>query len=174
MRGRFGHAGHVVRVALVFAVGALAFLIVRHALVPSDFGKYGFYRAGALDDARARPIKYAGSKACDECHAGTYEPDDDAKPAKAKADLDPVDLLTDNKHRQLRCEACHGPLAAHIDDLDKPVAKVANDKLCLGCHREITGRPKSQPQVVFGDHGDKDPCVSCHRPHRPRTDEEKG
>ena len=38
-------------------------------LVPSDFGVYGFYRAGALNDVKARPIAYAGRAACEECHA---------------------------------------------------------------------------------------------------------
>lgn len=171
------HATHIFRVALLFLAGATIFLIARRALIPADFGTLGFYRAGALDDAKARKIAYAGSKACNECHEGIYTPDvDDTLPPKvikAALDLAAADPQKDNKHSVLRCEACHGPLAFHIDDLDKAVLKVGADKLCLGCHRQITGRPASQPQVLPGDHGDNDPCVSCHRPHRPRTDEEK-
>jgi cytochrome c7-like protein len=168
MRGRFRHAGHVLRVAALFFFGFVAFLIVRAILIPPDFGVYGFYRAGALDDAKARPIKFAGRAACEECHAGTYDPPDDDAKAVALAKEDPV---KDNKHITLNCEACHGPLAVHADDPEKPVSKVGNDKLCLRCHLELKGRPSIQPQVIPGDHGDNDPCVSCHKPHRPKTDE---
>jgi hypothetical protein len=83
----------------------------------------------------------------------------------------------------LRCESCHGPLAAHAinqkkrdageDVPDVAVRLVAADTLCLGCHLEITARPEFQPQVLVGDHGDNDKCDSCHRPHRPRTDEDE-
>ena len=177
MRKRFEHAGHVVRVAILFATLCVAFLIVRSFLVPSDFGRYGFYRAGALDDVRKHPVKYAGQAACEECHAGSYAPPDDLKDdrldaaAVAKAGW-PVSKDADNKHAILRCEACHGPLAAHAADPEKPVAKVGKDALCMTCHKEVAGRPLAQPQVVAGDHGDNDPCVSCHKPHRPRTDDE--
>ena len=62
-------------------------------------------------------------------------------------------------------------MAFHIDATDKAVPKVGSDTLCLVCHGQVTGRPKTQPQVVAGDHGGTDSCISCHRPHRPRTDE---
>ena len=172
MRGRFQHIGHVLWVAALFGVGTAAFLVLRWAMVPKDFGEYGFYRGGALEDIKARPIAYAGRVACEECHAGTYEPPDDA-PERTAAEIAEAaaDPVADNKHLVLRCEACHGPLAAHADDPEKPVPKVAKDRLCLTCHRQMPGRPESQPQVIPGDHGDNDPCVSCHKPHRPRTDE---
>ena len=53
MRGRFRHATHIVRMAIVFLVGVAAFLIARWAAIPADFGTLGFYRAGAIDDVRA-------------------------------------------------------------------------------------------------------------------------
>jgi hypothetical protein len=170
---RFRHAQHALRVVVLLALGLVAFLVLRWALIPSDFGVYGFYRAGALNDIKARPIAYAGRAACEECHAGTYEPPDDSQTAKAAKAVKavPVDLATDNKHSVLRCEACHGPLAVHVEDPEKPVAKVGVDHLCLGCHLQLTGRPESQPQVLPGDHGDNDPCISCHKPHRPKTDD---
>lgn len=179
MRGRFRHAGHVKRVATVFLVGMVAFLIARRELIPADFGTLGFYRAGAIDEARARPIVYAGNASCVDCHSGKYE-NELADPAAPP----PADLVSDNRHSVLRCESCHGPLAAHAinqkkrdageDVPDVAVPLVAADKLCLACHLEITARPAFQPQVLVGDHGDKDKCVSCHRPHRPRTDEDEG
>jgi hypothetical protein len=178
MRDRFQHAGHVLRVAAVLAAGLVVFLVARWFLMPSDFGVYGFYRAGALNDVKARPVSYAGAAACEECHAGTYDPPDDAKKKtdgelKTTASSWPVDKDVDNKHVILRCEACHGPLKAHAEDPEKSVPKVGKDQLCLTCHREVAGRPPAQPQVIAGDHGDNDPCVSCHKPHRPKTDEDQ-
>jgi len=46
---------HVLRVAAILAFGLVAFIAVRSWLVPDDFGVYGFFRAGALDDNRAHP-----------------------------------------------------------------------------------------------------------------------
>lgn len=179
-QGRFQHGRHVIRIAGLFATGIVAFLILRAWLVPPDFGVYGFYRAGALDDARKHPIAFAGQAACEECHAGIYDPPDEIKiedrldaATVAKGGW-PVAKEADNKHAILRCEACHGPLAFHVDDPEKPVAEVGKDALCMSCHREVAGRPPAQPQVVAGDHGENDPCISCHKPHRPRTDDEEG
>jgi hypothetical protein len=177
MGERFRHARHLLRVGAVLGLGLVAFVIAQSALVPSDFGLYGYYRAGALNDIRAVPIVYAGRTACLECHDGVYdppEPDDDASSGKrpAKIVLDP---LKDNRHSSLGCEACHGPLKKHVDDTEKDVPKVAADGLCLGCHRSLNGRPKSQPQIVPADHKKadlrtKDGCVSCHKPHWPKTE----
>jgi hypothetical protein len=183
MRSRFKHAAHLVRVAALFIAGFMAFLVARWALVPSDFGTLGFYRAGAIADARAHPIAYAGTATCQDCHVGKYESEDLDAPV-------PADPVKDNRHSVLHCEACHGPLAFHVADQrqkeaddkagketpeghEKPVPHVGSDKLCLGCHQEITGRPETQPQVVPVEHGQKDECLSCHRPHRPRTDEDE-
>ena len=183
MPSRFRHGNHIVRVAAVFLTGFIVFLIARQALIPPGFGVLGFYRAGAIDDVAALPLAYAGSASCVGCHVGKYE-SDSADPAVPLAD--PV---KDNRHSVLRCESCHGALAFHARDKqedekreaegkeddtpDKPVPTVSSDKLCLGCHRQITGRPGRQPQVVTGDHGGDDKCESCHRSHRPRTDEDE-
>jgi hypothetical protein len=184
MPSRFRHATHIVRVAAVFGVGFLLYLIVRQAFIPYDFGVYGFYRAGAFGEVAGLPLAFAGSASCEGCHVGKYE-SDFADPAAP-----PPDPVKDNRHSVLRCESCHGPLAFHArekeadekreaegkpadDSPDRPVPTVSADKLCLGCHREVTGRPAMQPQVVAVDHGADDTCESCHRPHRPRTDEDE-
>ena len=179
MGDRFRHARHVLRVGAVLGVGLVAFLIARWALIPSDFGVYGFYRAGALNESMGLPIAYAGRTACLECHDGAYdppEPEDETKARKPAVKI-PLDPAKDNKHFTLPCEACHEPLQKHVDDSDKPVPKVASDGLCLGCHRTLVGRPKSQPQVVPADHKKSDDrtkagCVSCHKPHWPKTEDE--
>lgn len=91
---------------------------------------YGFYRAGALTDVKARHISYAGHAACEECHAGTYDaPDPPPGTQAVVAKVAEASAATDNKHLILRCEACHGPLAAHADDPEKAVPKVIGGQL---------------------------------------------
>ena len=41
----FQDTGHLFRVAAVFLVGFVAFLVLRSLLVPRSFGRYGHYRA---------------------------------------------------------------------------------------------------------------------------------
>ncbi len=179
MGDRLRHARHVVRAGVVLGFVFVAFLIARWALIPSDFGVYGYYRASALDDNRSRPIVYAGRTACMECHDGAYDPPEPEENPKARKPVvkAPLDPAKDNKHFLLNCEACHGPLQTHVDDTEKDVPKVAADGLCLGCHRTLAGRPRSQPQVVTADHEKndvrtKDGCIACHKPHWPKTDDE--
>jgi Cytochrome c3 len=177
MGDRFQHARHVFRLGAVLGVALVVFLIARSAAIPSDFGVLGYYRAGALDDNRALPIVHAGRTACMECHDGTYDPPEPDEPSGKKlAVTTPLDPVKDNKHFKLNCEACHGPLQKHVADEDKEMAvpKVASDTLCLGCHRTLAGRPKTQPQVVPAVHtndvGEKtDGCAGCHKPHWPKT-----
>ena len=181
MRDRFRHARHVVRAGAVLGVGLVVFLVARWALIPPDFGMLGYYRAGALDDVRAQPIAHAGRAACMECHDGTYDPPEpeDVLPRKAVLTA-PLDPVKDNRHFKLNCEACHGPLQKHVADEDKAmkVPTVASDALCLGCHRTLIGRPKTQPQVVPAVHKsdvgetpdtENDGCIGCHKPHWPKA-----
>jgi len=51
---RFSDWVHLVRPALVLIAGMGVFLIIRAAVVPKDFGKYGHYRPAALDLVRSR------------------------------------------------------------------------------------------------------------------------
>jgi hypothetical protein len=171
MRGRFRHSQHVLRAGVVLLLGFVAFLVLRWVMIPSDFGVYGFYRAGALDDVKAQPIAYAGRAACEDCHAGTYDRPGGTTNALQGAKPAEADPVKDNRHFVLRCEACHGPLAFHVADQSKPVAKVGVDGLCLSCHAQLSGRPDTQPQVLKSDHSGNDPCLSCHRPHRPKSDD---
>jgi hypothetical protein len=59
---------HLVRLVLLAAILVVAFLVIRKAVVPAGFGRYGHYRAPSLDDIRARPISFAGHEACEACH----------------------------------------------------------------------------------------------------------
>jgi len=152
MGSLFRDASHLVRLAAVFAVLVLLFVIARAALIPKGFGVYGHYRAGALGDVRAREVSFAGRAACIECH-------DDVDAVKKTG-----------KHSGLGCEACHGALAKHAAD-PQSVAPVKPDPatLCLVCHLRNVAKPAGFPQIEPKDHAGNDPCVSCHKPHSPLT-----
>ena len=98
MKQSFRDVEHLVRLGLLFAGGLLVFAILRATMVPDDFGRYGHFRAGSIDAARALPVSYAGRGRCTECH-------EDTATAMAPA-----------RHRAIGCEACHGPLVKHADD----------------------------------------------------------
>ena len=150
MLSRLKEAAHLVPVVLVFVAALVAFLVIRHLMVPQGFGKYGHYRAGALDDIRKRPVSFAGQTTCAMCH-------DEVVSARAQG-----------KHRIVSCEACHGPQAKHADDPStaKP-PKVAATGLCKRCHEEDKAKPGGFPQVATADHSGGAECVSCHQPHAP-------
>lgn len=143
-------AGHLLRLAGVFAAGLILFLIVRAMFVPKTFGQYGHYRGSAIADIAARPVRFAGHQTCETCHADILE--------KKK----------DGKHARVNCEACHGPLAGHADDPTSVQAvKLDTAVLCARCHQENIAKPKSFPQVAAAEHSGGMPCDTCHQPHSP-------
>jgi Cytochrome c7 and related cytochrome c len=146
---RFRDAEHLARLAGLFLVGGVLFVVVRAALVPDDFGVYGHYRAGALADNASRPIAYAGQPACLECHS-------DAGGVKRAG-----------AHAPVSCEACHGPLAPHAaGEVTTPPRP--GPTLCLVCHATSTGRPAWMKQIVPAEHAGEEGCTTCHQPHTPR------
>ena len=150
MRRLFHDWVHLVRPALVLIAAMGVFLVVRAAVIPKDFGKYGHYRPGALDLVRSHPIAYAGQDTCVMCH------DDQAKVRAA------------GKHAHVACEACHGPLAKHADDPESNRPKLPDvADLCRRCHEKDAAKPKSFPQVVTAEHSGGMLCNSCHQPHNP-------
>ena len=118
---------HLFRVAIILVLGIGAFLLVRHLVVPQDFGKYGHFRPAAMGDIRARPIKFAGREVCEACHSDQAE-------VKAKG-----------KHARIGCEACHGPLANHAEDPNSVVPKLPDT---WSCARAVT-RPIAPSQNHF-------------------------
>jgi hypothetical protein len=151
----FGHREHLVRVAGLFVAGIVVFVALQALLIPKGFGLYGHYRAGALDDARARPIVYGGRAACLDCHA------------------DAADAAKGSGHAGVRCEACHGPLAAHAGDPGAHAAKRPDPAvLCVRCHQQNVARPAGFPQKDRAEHAGDEPCTTCHVAHHPRMGEE--
>lgn len=150
MRNRFGDAAHLVLLGLVFLGGLAAFLVLRAAVVPESFGRFGHYRATALDDNRARTLSFAGQQVCAACHS------------------DVVEQRAKGGHKGVSCEACHGPLASHADDPSAarpPVLPVAS--LCVGCHESDPAKPANFPQVISREHSGGMECNACHQPHQP-------
>jgi predicted CXXCH cytochrome family protein len=148
MPGRFGHYQHVVRMASLFAIGFGAFVVVRAMLIPDDFGVLGFYRAGAIEDAKLVAPKYAGQAVCVECHSDVGE------------------LRSTGAHVKVSCEACHGPLASHVADFQVKPRALDPRTLCLQCHTAAAGKPRDFPQIVPADHFEG-ACKDCHTPHKP-------
>jgi hypothetical protein len=152
----FGHAEHLFRVAGLFVVGLLAFSLLRAAAVPPGFGRFGHYRPGALDDARARPLAFAGRAACVECH------------------VDAADAAKGGAHAAVHCEACHGALAAHAADPTTHPAKKPDPKLlCVRCHQTNVARPAHFPQIDRAEHAGDESCTTCHVAHHPRISGEE-
>lgn len=143
-------AGHLFRMASLFLLGIVVFLVLRSFLVPKSFGQYGHYRGDALAEVRTHAIQYAGHQTCETCHT------------------DVLEIKEKGRHARVACESCHGPLAKHADDPtaqqpEKPDTRV----LCVRCHEASTAKPKKFPQVVSEDHSAGLACNECHKPHSP-------
>lgn len=151
MSSRWRDYEHLLRMAGLFAVGTAVFLIAQAVLVPADFGQVGHYRTGALKANASRTPAFAGQAACFDCHP------------------DVVEARAANQHKNVRCEACHGPLATHATEGVKAVRPDAA-ALCVKCHSANSARPASFPQVVPADHAGGEVCTTCHSAHAPRIE----
>ncbi len=146
----FKSYGHLFRLAGVFLVAGLGFVTLRAYLVSKSFGQYGHYRGDAMVEIAARPLHYAGHKACETCHG------------------DVLETKRSGKHARVNCEACHGPLAQHADDpASLQPAKLDVAVLCVRCHEANIAKPRDFPQIASVDHSSGLPCDTCHQPHSP-------
>ncbi|MFI5098597.1 MAG: multiheme c-type cytochrome [Candidatus Acidiferrales bacterium] len=146
----FKDVEHLLRVAMVFAVGVVAFVVLRAGLVPRSFGEYGHYRGNAIAEMAAKPVVFGGHQTCETCHTDVFA------------------LKKQGKHADVNCEACHGALANHAEDpgtVQPP--KLDTAVLCVRCHEANGARPKSFPQIVAAEHSAGLPCETCHQPHSP-------
>ena len=138
------------RLIVLLVIIVAVFIPVRGLLIPGDFGKYGHYRASALEEAAALDIKYAGHQICNDCHD------------------DVVDTKAGGYHHTVSCEVCHGPAAAHTDDPEAFVPEAPRQRgYCPLCHEYLASRPTGFPQIVTASHNPLKPCISCHNPHDP-------
>ena len=149
----FKDSAHLIRLAAVFLLGLVLFLVLRSATIPKSYGRYGPFRGDALAEISARPVAFAGHETCETCHS------------------DEAAVKASGVHKSVNCESCHGPLAKHADDPGniKPVLpEVA--KLCIRCHSENIAKPSGFPQVNAKEHSGGQACDTCHKPHSPAFD----
>ncbi len=140
----------VTRLAIPFAIAGAALVAARILFVPATFGDLGHYRASALGDVAALPIKYAGREACADCHPDVAETHSRAR------------------HQTVACETCHGPGAAHVADPQSNAPVVPRERsFCPRCHGYDASRPTGFPQIEPVTHNPMKPCVECHTPHAP-------
>jgi hypothetical protein len=137
------------RLVLVFAVAVVGLLVVRRRLIPETFGAVGHYRGAAVAAIAARPVKYAGYQACETCH----------QELAAKR-------LSGN-HRGVGCETCHGPAAAHVEDIAIKPQVPDTREFCVTCHAYNPSRPTGFPQIDPAAHNYPQACRDCHDPHAP-------
>ena len=145
----------VIRLGILLAVAIVLLIIVRIRFVPESFGETGHYRAAAVVTESELPVRYAGSQVCVDCH-------DEEGEIKARS-----------YHRNLSCEVCHGPAAAHAEDFEaeRPWIPRARGEACLACHEYLPSRPTGFPQIIERLHNPLEPCIGCHDPHDPTPPE---
>ncbi len=145
--------GQIKRLLIFVVIICVLFVTSRVLLVPEGFGKYGHYRASAIDSVRVLPINFAGHAVCNDCH------DDIAETKDA------------SYHRTVSCESCHGPSNDHVMSLEEdetilPFAPRERSE-CSVCHAYGPAKPTGFPQIDLVTHNPVKPCISCHDPHAP-------
>lgn len=157
---------HLYRLAVVLAVFSAGFMLLRELARPASWNSEGWYRAAALEDARAQPLIYGGisslergerNQTCQSCHAEQNK------------------LVGKKKHKKLSCESCHGPIADHVEG-EKKIAAAEIDRSraqCSNCHSLQINRPEDFPQFTMKIDKHKKaekealPCLKCHEAHDP-------
>ena len=139
-------------VLLILIISLL--VTVRHILIPPDFGKYGHYRATAVEEIIAQGMNYAGHEICLDCHD------------------EEVDIKNKGFHKNVSCEVCHGPAAAHVEDEESIELRVPRERgYCPLCHEYLPSRPTGFPQIIAASHNQLKACITCHDPHDPKPPE---
>ena len=152
---------HVLRPLWVVIGIVFLLLVIRHFMVPSDFGvhgrnfTYGYHRLSNIEEWKSFPVKYRGKDTCVECHEENVEEN------------------KESKHRLLQCENCHGPALDHPEEPEALVIDTSRE-LCLRCHAYLP-YPSSQraeiPGIEPDDHNPDTDCSECHNPHKPDLEE---
>lgn len=140
-----------VALVAVLAGGLSLVLLGAARLGPSIVAEYAFRPDANAATWRSVVPAFGEVALCRRCHEEQYA------------------RLTTATHAGIGCESCHGPLAEHA--LASPgtseavvTAGVPTDRLCVGCHVPVSGRPASVRQVVPAEHYVAT-CLACHDPH---------
>lgn len=153
----------IVRLVLLTLAIVGSYFVARAFLTPQSFGKFGWYRANALEELASHTPVFAGKKACDECHS------------------DILEKLAKGAHKTLSCEACHGVSRLHAENPNIAAGKQTEEEVtgkttggrieltgshCIRCHEANPSRPAWFKQIVVKEHYEGK-CTDCHVPHQP-------
>jgi DnaJ-class molecular chaperone len=139
----------VTRLAVVIAVIVTGALVTRFWIVPRSLIATDVQRASAIAREVARPARFVGSRACQDCH-------EDVTVKKSRS-----------FHKNLSCEGCHGPATTHVEDPGVKPPAPRDRKFCPVCHAYDASRPTGFPQINPTAHNPLKPCIACHNPHDP-------
>jgi hypothetical protein len=140
----------VTRLGFVIAVIVAAVLLLRFVVLPPSMFSARPHQAAAAVREMAKPVRHAGVAACRECHEEQFQE------------------KYGGAHRNIGCENCHGPAAAHAADKSAPRPPRPREReFCLACHGYDASRPNGFPQVDPQQHKPRKKCLSCHEAHDP-------
>ena len=138
------------RLAIVIGAIVVATLVARFVVIPRSLVSQDLHEASTVQRELLKPIKFAGSTACQMCHGEVAE------------------RSRGGYHKTLSCEGCHGPATKHAENpmSGKPPAP-RDRKSCPVCHVYDPSRPTGFPQINLTAHNPLKPCIECHNPHNP-------
>ena len=137
------------RLLVVFAVLIAGILVVR-AMLPTSWKDTAFHVQSTIDRESARPLRYAGSDACTDCHEESA-------------------VKKGGYHANLSCETCHGAARGHVDNPAEVKPNLPRlREFCVRCHAYNQSRPTGFPQINPAAHNPLKACVTCHNPHDPK------
>jgi len=143
--------GHIKRLIFLAAFLILSLVVLRMVFIPKTFWEFGFYRGDSIAENANKPIIFAGSSACKDCHEEKYK------------------IWLDFRHKTVICETCHGPAIKHSENpMEIKPTKPGKREFCLYCHGKNISKPKSFPVVDGNIHNPGINCFECHNPHNPK------
>lgn len=140
----------VTRLGFVIAVIVALVLLLRLVVLPPSMFSARPHQEAAVVREMAKPVRHAGVAACRKCHEEQFQE------------------KYGGAHRNIGCENCHGPSAAHAADKNTALPPRPREReFCLRCHAFDASRPNGFPQVDPQQHRPRKRCVSCHEAHDP-------
>jgi len=140
----------VTRLGFVIAAIIAVVLLLRLVVLPPSMFSAKPHQEAAVVREMAKPVRHAGVAACRECHEEQFQE------------------KYGGAHRNINCENCHGPSAAHAADENAPKPPRPREReFCLRCHAYDASRPNGFPQVDPQQHRPGKKCLSCHEAHDP-------
>lgn len=172
---------------LVIAGGA-GYVVARQQVVQDTYGdlqgRYGPYRAAALEQIASQPMKMQADHVCLECHEHVGEE------------------RMESPHKAVMCMHCHGWGTEHVAlarkaaaspdagieipevpewdgdfHTDVDIYKSYNRLACLVCHEKEVGKPEEFKLIVLAEHLEEQDyaeeidnpnvCLDCHGNHDP-------